>query len=132
MIAILRSVAGVFFGACVATGIIILVEQVSGRMYPPPPGLDPGDRVAMTTFMTSLPTGAFLMILVAWGLGTFAGAWVCGRTAGRAKPAHGLALATLLAFAGMTNMLVIPHPIWMWPSAFAVFAGAGYAGGRLA
>ena len=132
MKAILRSVAGVFFGACLATGVIILTAQISGRMYPPPPGLDYGDTEAMKSFMASLPTGAFLMILVAWGLGTFAGAWICAKVAGRAKLAHGLVLATLLLCAGVSNMFAIPHPIWMWPSAFAVFACAGVAGGRLA
>jgi hypothetical protein len=132
MRAILRSVAGVFFGACLASGIIILVGQISGRMFPPPPGLSYGDTEAMKAFIASLPLGAFLMILLAWGLGTFAGAWVCGKVAGRAKVAHGLVLATLLLFAGTSNMLVIPHPLWMWPSAFAVFALAGVAGGRLA
>lgn len=131
MKAILRSVAGVFFGACLATGIIILVGQISGRMYPPPPG-SYGDTETMKAFIASLPIGAFLMILLAWGLGTFAGAWVCGKVAGRAKLAHGLVLATLLLVAGTSNMLVVPHPLWMWPSAFAVFAFAGAAGGRLA
>jgi hypothetical protein len=132
MKAILRSVAGVFFGACLATGVIILVEQISGRMYPPPPGLDYGDTEAWKAYIASLPVGAFLMILLAWGLGTFAGAWICAKVAGRAKLAHGLVLATLLLFAGVSNMFTIPHPIWMWPSAFAVFAFAGVAGGRLA
>ncbi|HEV8198463.1 MAG TPA: hypothetical protein VGS03_00420 [Candidatus Polarisedimenticolia bacterium] len=132
MKAILRSVAGVFFGACLAIGVIILVEQISGRMYPPPPGISYGDKEAWKAFIASLPLGAFLMILVAWGLGTFAGAWVCAKVAGRAKLAHGLVLATLLLAVGVSNMFEIPHPIWMWPSAFAVFAGAGLAGGRLA
>jgi hypothetical protein len=132
MKAILRSIAGVFFGACLATGVIILVEQISGRMYPPPPGISYADTEAWKAFIASLPVGAFLMILVAWGLGTFAGAWVCAKVAGRAKLAHGLVLATLLLFAGVSNMFAIPHPMWMWPSAFAVFACAGLAGGRLA
>jgi len=129
---LLRSVAGGLFGACMATGVIILIEQISGRLYPPPPGLRYGDTEAMKAFMASLPTGAFLMVLLAWGLGTFAGAWVCAKVAGRAKLGHALFLATLLLVAGVSNMLVMPHPIWMWPSAFAVFAGAGVAGGRLA
>ena len=132
MRAILRSVAGVFFGACLATGVIILVEQISGRMYPPPPGLNYSDTEAWKAFIASLPLGAFLMILLAWGLGTFAGAWICAKVAGRAKLAHGLVLATLLLCTGVSIMFETPHPIWMWPSAFAVFAGAGVAGGRLA
>src|SRR6185503_3301009 len=73
---LLRSVAGGLFGACMATGVIILIEQISGRLYPPPPGLRYGDTEAMKAFMASLPTAAFLMVLLAWGLGTFAGAWV--------------------------------------------------------
>jgi hypothetical protein len=130
--AFLRSVAGVVLGACVATGVIILVEQISGRMYPPPAGMDFGDPEAFQSFVAGLPVGAFLMILVAWGLGTFAGAWVCARVAGRWKVAHAALLGALLLVAGVTNMLMIPHPIWMWVGAFAVFAGGGYAGGRLA
>jgi len=128
----IRSVAGVVFGACVAIGVIILVEQVSGLMDPPPAGMDFGDPEVFKAFVAGLPVGAFLMILVAWGLGTFAGAWVCARIAGRAKLTHGVVLGALLLVAGVTNMLMIPHPAWMWGSAFLVFAGGGYAGGRLA
>lgn len=132
MTLVLRSVAGVVFGACVATGVIILVEQFSSRMYPPPPGLDLSDPEALKSFIATLPAGAFLMVLLAWGLGTLAGAWVCARIAGRAMTTHGVVLGAMLLVAGVTNMLMIPHPVWMWIAAFLVFAVAGYAGGRLA
>lgn len=132
MKSILRSIAGVVFGACVAGGVIILVELISGRMYPPPPGLDLRDPEVFKSYFAGLPVGAFLMVLVAWGLGTFAGAWVCARIAGRLKVAHGLLLGALFLIAGVTNMLAIPHPAWMWASAFLVFGAGGYSGGRLA
>jgi len=129
---LLRSVAGVVLGACVATGVIVLVEQISGRMYPPPAGMDYSDPEAFKSFVAGLPVGGFLMVLVAWGLGTFAGAWVCARTAGRWKVAHAAFIGALLLATGVTNMLMIPHPIWVWMGAFAVFTGGSYAGGRLA
>ena len=132
MTPLLRSVAGVVFGACAATGIIILVEQVASAMYPPPPGIDFSNPDVFKEFIATLPTGAFLMVLLAWGLGTFAGAWVCARIAGRAMTTHGIILGALLLVAGVTNMLMVPHPIWMWVAACLIFAAGGYAGGRLA
>jgi hypothetical protein len=82
--------------------------------------------------MAALPRAALLLVLVGWALGTFAGAYVAGRLARRVPIAHGLVVGVLFLAAGVANMLMLPHPIWMWMAGVAAFLAGGYGGGRLA
>jgi len=61
----------------------------------------------------TLPLGAFLMVLLAWALGTFAGSFVAARVACCAPIVHGMIISLLFLVAGIVNMLMIPHPVWM-------------------
>ena len=127
-----RSVLTVLTGAVVAGVLIAAVEAVSSAIYPLPPGLDIHDHAAMRQHIDTLPVGAFLFVLAAWAIGAFTGSWVAARLAGRARLGHGLAVGALFLLAGVLNMLMIPHPWWMWVGGIVALAGCSYLGARLA
>lgn len=129
--AIGRSVLAFLVGAVVAGVLIAVVEAVSSAVYPLPPGLDIHDREAMRQHVDTLPIGAFLFVLVAWAVGSFAGSWVAARLATRARLGHGLAVGALFLLAGVLTMLSIPHPWWMWVGGILALAGCSYLGARL-
>jgi hypothetical protein len=127
-----RSILAVLAGSIVAGVLIAAVEAVSSSVYPLPPGVDHHDYESLRQYVEQLPLGAFLLVLVAWAIGTFAGAWVAARLATRARFAHGLVVGALFLLAGVLNMLMIPHPAWMWAGAVLVFVVCSYLGARLA
>ncbi len=129
--AIGRSVLAVLAGAIVAGLLIAAVESVSSAIYPLPPGIDLHDHEAMRRHIDQLPIGAFLFVLGAWAIGSFGGSWVAARLAGRARIVHGLVVGALFLLAGVLNMLLIPHPWWMWVGGIAALAGCSYLGARL-
>lgn len=130
MSSIARTLFAVFGGLIVAALIISAVHYANSRLYPLPKGIDLRDRAAVSKAIGQLPTGAFVMVLVAWGAGAFAGGWVAGRIARRVG--HAIVVGILLLMAGIGNLTAIPHPFWMWVGAFAAFLGGSYIGGKLA
>ena len=112
--------------------LIAAVEAVSSAVFPLPPGLDLHDHAAMREHIDSLPIGAFLFVLAAWAIGSFAGSWVAARLAGRARLGHGLVVGALFLLAGVLTMLSIPHPWWMWVGGILALGGCSYLGARLA
>ena len=114
----LRRVFALVAGLLVAIVVVGGVEGLSSRLYPLPAGLDYNDLEAMTSSKAMLPAGAFVAVLVAWGLAALAGSWVAVRIGGHAG--IGYLIGVLLGTAGIANLLMIPHPLWMWAGAAIV------------
>jgi hypothetical protein len=72
-------------------------------------------------------------VVVAWGVGAFAGSWVAARLA---RPGgslgHGLVIGGLLFVATVLNLRMVPHPVWMWVVGLAEIPALSYLGARLA
>lgn len=75
----LRGVVAVLV-VVVAGGLVVLgVEALSGRVYPLPPGADLSDPQALGAAITSMPAGAFALLLAGWALAAFLVGWIAAR-----------------------------------------------------
>jgi hypothetical protein len=128
----LRSLLAVVLGLIAAGLVIAAVEGIDSVVFPLPAGVDPSNRESLAAAMADVPVGALLLVLLGWCVGTFAGAWVAARVAGRAPLLHGLILGGLLLAVAVLNMLALPHPAWFWALALSVFLPAAYLGVRMA
>lgn len=116
---LLGIVAGVFLGVIV----IMVVESLGHVIFPPPDGTDLKDPEALKAIMMDVPVGAKFAVLVAWGLGVFAGGAVARKIAADFPHAAWLVGVALFAAAAFT-MMQIPHPVWMMAgSVIATIAG---------
>ena len=99
-------------GLVVSFMLITLVQALSVRIFPPPPGLDPNDPAALARFMQQLPLGALLLVALSYAVGSVGGGVGVGLVARQA--AYGLAAVVggLLTIAGFANLAAIPHPAW--------------------
>jgi hypothetical protein len=125
------SVIPVWIGAVVTGLLIAATEFIGSKVYPLPPGVNPEDPASLRAAMVDLSTGALLLVLLGWTVGTFAGAWVTARRSDRSPIAHGLTLGALCLVGGVVNMLTLPHPVWFWIAGVAVFLPAAYLGAKL-
>jgi hypothetical protein len=119
-------------GALATVAIIMAVEGLSAKLFPLPLGVDPRNPESLKAVMAHMPAGALLLVAAGWFLGTFAGAWVAARIAGRAPLVHGLILGVLFLAGAIANLLAIPHPVWFWVLSVALFLPAAYLGAKLA
>ncbi|MCB2219058.1 MAG: hypothetical protein KQI35_01595 [Bacteroidetes bacterium] len=119
-------------GGLLAGGIVVyLIEMLSSFVYPLPAEIDTGDIESMNAFIAQLPVGAFLFILLAWALGSFAGGLVAGIIHPDQRIRFALVVGVILMLFGLINLLTIPHPLWFWIAGLAVYIPAAYAGGIL-
>jgi len=128
---IVRSVLGILLGSILCSMLILAVEFLGQLVYPLPDGFDRNDMEAMKALLANAPTGALLIVLLAYGVGTLAGAWLAAVIARRAPMIHGMVVAGLHLLFSVANMLMLPHPAWFWIPGLAIFPVAGYVGVKL-
>jgi hypothetical protein len=129
---ILRSVLAVVLGLFVGFVFIMAIQMLSMVVNPPPPGLDFNNPEAMKQYIATLPTGAFVLVLASYAVGTFAGAFVTVWVARRAPLVHGLILGGLFLLAAIQNMRTLPHPVWFQIVALALFLPVAWLGASCA
>lgn len=122
-----KTIVGVITGIVTALLVVGGIEWLGHQIYPIPEGLDPSNKDAMRDMVAGLPTGAILMVGFAWMAGAFCGSYVTGRI-GSLKPHYGTLIVTGLILAGtITNLILIPHPLWFSVSAPIAVILSGYA-----
>ena len=106
----MKGLFGLFAGIVAAALVMMLVGYVGNALYPLHVPTDPNDRQALIEGLRAAPVGAQIWLLLAWFLGTFAGAALAKKLSGAAWPGWtiGGVLAALLAF-----IFFVPLPIWM-------------------
>jgi hypothetical protein len=131
----LRGIAAIVVGFIAASIVMMIIEAINGKVFYPELGKAAEgvtDREKLRALFATAPLGAFLVVILAWILGAFAGGWIAARLAAKATVAHGLGLGALLTLAGVANNLMLPPPLWFWFASLAVLLPAAYLGARLA
>jgi hypothetical protein len=109
----IRTILGLLGGVITAGVTVAIGHQIGHRFYPPPPGLDLSDMEAFRELVATMPTGAFVAVLLAWLAGAFTGP-IAALLIGRHRP---ILLTVLVAgfflAAVVSNLLALPHPVWM-------------------
>jgi hypothetical protein len=119
-------------GLAIAGIIIASIEAVNSTIYPLPERTIAGDRDSLRRALADMPDSAFVLVVAAWTLGTFAGAWAAARLADHHRREHALAVTIVLLAGGLLNMLMMPHPPWVWVTGIAGFLAGGHVGSLLA
>lgn len=109
-----RTILGILAGLATMFVVIMAIEAVGHTLYPPPAGLNPMLADDMAKIMMAMPAAAKVIVLVAWVVGAFAGAWVAARIA-RQHPRIAAAIVATMVVAGVIGMILqMPgHPVWM-------------------
>lgn len=124
-----RSIGVVVLGL-LAGGIVVgLVESINTILGHVPTDEVMDDPGKLREFVKNLPLAAFLVVLLAWFLGSLAGAsfpmWLC-----QDKKLSWVVITFLLA-GGIFNMVMLPHPGWFWLPGILVFPIGGWLGMQL-
>ena len=129
-----RTILGALAGLVVAFLTIMLVELASHHVYPPPPGIDPGNTADMARLIGMLPSGALLMIVLAWVIGAFDGGLVAALIARGNRPRIAAIVPALMVMAGVVGMIVVmpAHPSWMAIAGLLLPIPAALLGAKLA
>lgn len=120
---------GAALAGLVAGGLVVMaIEWISSRVYRMPADLDQNDFDQLSQWISTLPVGAFLFVLVAWACGTFLGTYVARRLAPDRRVWPGLIVWALLTIASISNLILIPHPLWFAIAGIAACLISGLLG----
>lgn len=119
---LLAIIAGVVVG-----GIVVALSEAAGHsIYPPPADINLKDPADLQRLMEVMPVQAKILVVLAWFLGAFAGAWTAIRISGMSQT--GWIVGLVFAVLSIMTVMSIPHPIWMTACAILLpFAAAWLA-----
>lgn len=105
---IIAVVTGIVVGGAVNMGIVM----ISGSIVPPPQGADVTTMEGLKASMHLFHPINFLMPFLAHAIGTFAGAFLAALIAANHKITFALVIGALNLVGGISNVLMLPSPIW--------------------
>jgi len=108
----LRPILGTLAGVFVGVIVVALIESFGHVIFPPPEGVNLKNPDELNAIMDTIPLGAKVSVLVAWGAGVFAGA-VTALLIAKSETWPAWAVSAVLLAGGFYTMVTIPHPIWM-------------------
>ncbi len=124
-----RSILAVVLGLVLQVLVTSAIHLVGGLLWPSGPL--PQTAAEWEALMAKMPLEAKLFVILAHSMGALAGAALAARIARRAPVKHGMIVGALVMAAGLGNLLMIPHPTWMWIADLSLYLPAAYAGARL-
>lgn len=119
------------FGLLAAMVTISVVEAIGNSMYPAPADMDYNNKEMVKALISSMPFGALVFVVNAWILGSFIGSIVTSRMYAEGTWKTPVITGMLVLVFTMMNMLMIPHPIWMWVSGLLGIVPAAWFGHTL-
>jgi hypothetical protein len=105
---VLAIVAGIFVGMSVNMGIIM----ISGKVIPPPEGIDTTTAEGLRAAIPLFEPRHFLMPFLAHALGTLAGAFVAAWWAPARQMIFAMIIGGWFLLGGIANVMMLPSPLW--------------------
>jgi ABC-type Na+ efflux pump permease subunit len=126
-----RNILSIILGLLASFIIIIILESAGHIIHPPPPGLDTKDLEAVKTYVSTAPPIVFVLVILAYALGSFIGGVTASAVASNNKMAKAITVGGILMGLGAYNLFMIPHPVWTVIISLVVFIPFSYLGGYL-
>lgn len=124
---LLAVVLGLIAGSAVNMGLVLL----GGQLVPPPAGVDTSTTEGLKAAMPLFSPAHFVFPFLAHALGTFAGAFIATRVAGRVSRVPALVIGVLFLAGGVAACFMLPAPrgfeVLDVTLAYLPFAWLGYA-----
>lgn len=122
----LRTLAAVAAGLLAAFVLVVAVEGFSAVVHPMPDGFG-GTPEEICRHVERYPAWVLAVVVPAWGLTAFVGAWIARRIGNW----YSYAIVGLLLLAAVAlNISMLPYPIWFKLANLLVVPIAIFLGGR--
>ncbi|MGD9629846.1 MAG: hypothetical protein AB7V18_11435 [Pyrinomonadaceae bacterium] len=122
-----------FVGGFVTFGILVtLVQVISGLVYGMPRPETMNDPELMRGFVAGLPTGAFILLLLSYIVGSFGSGFVMRKISKWDSQLLPLAMGLIGTATWAYTITQIPHPIWVSVLGFMTYIPFTLIGHRAA
>ncbi len=129
-----RLLFALLVGIIVNGALVFGVESLSTLLHPLPAGLDPRNVAQMRDYIESggVPITGLLMVVFAYAVGAFGGAFVASKLAPNRGLMPALVIGQISLVFVIINLITFPHPIWMMLASVLVPLPSAWYGGKVA
>jgi hypothetical protein len=128
----IRSFVAVLAALVAAVIVITVVQSIGHFVYPPPPDIDATTPEGLAAIIAQAPLPALLFVVLAYVCGALTGGAVAARTGVGPPTARATVVGAVLTFAGLLNVLILAHPLWLAGLVVGVHLPFAWLGARLA
>ncbi len=130
------TVIGILVGIVAGMIVMMALHMASALVYPLPEGVsftsqEPANQERLKEWFRTLPDGAFVLAIIAHGLGCMAGGVVAMLISGRRSFAPPLVVGVFFTVGGVMNSSQIPHPDWFPWADWPIYLVLAWLAGRL-
>ena len=130
-----RKILAVIVAMVVAVAIFMIVQMINSMVVAPPSDAVMKDPAALREFMANGPVKAYVIVLIGYLIGSFAGGFIVTKMSRRESPGLTLPIivGALLSLELVANILFLPgQPIWFIVASLIVFIPMSLFGHRFA
>lgn len=127
----IRNILSVIAGILSSFTVIVIVESIGHYISPMPAEVHINNPDAIKSYIETAPAIVFIMVILAYVLGSFTGGLIAALIATKNKNIKALTVGGILMGLGIFNLITIPHPAWVTILALSVFIPFAYLGGKL-
>ena len=109
---ILRNILAVIGGIIIGSAINMGIIELGPSIIPSPEGFDNSSMDSFIETMHLLSPVNYIVVFLAHGLGTLAGAFIAAKIAVTKKQVFALVLGLWFLLGGTTAVFMFPAPIW--------------------
>ena len=110
----LRNILSVFAGLIVGSAVNMALVMLNAYvLFPMPPGMDMNVPEQLNTYIATLPTVAFLVVLAAHLGQSFVGGWTAARLGSSRPMLLAMIVGVLTLVGGILNWMTVDGPTWM-------------------
>lgn len=125
---IIAVIVGIVVGGLVNSGIV----AISGKVIPPPPGVDVTTAEGLKAGIHLFGPQHFVMPFLAHALGTLVGALLAALIAASHKMRIAMGIGVFYLIGGIAACFMIPAPVWFMALDLALaYLPMAYIGGKL-
>lgn len=125
----LKNILAVIFGLVIGACGIMLIQSISGHLYPWPEGLEFSDEVGVKQHYANLPIGAFLMVILSYVVGSLCGG-ITAALVSKEQYRSACIVGGVLTLAGIANAMMVPQPLWVSFVSLGVFIPCALLGAK--
>ena len=130
-----RKILAVIVAMVVAVAIFMIVEMINTMVVAPPSDAVMKDPAALREFMANGPVKAYIIVLIGYLIGSFAGGFIVTKMSRRESPGLTLPIivGALVSLGMVANILFLPgQPIWFVVASIVIFIPLSLLGHRFA
>lgn len=128
----LRNVLGVIVGVIAGSIVFLSIHWANYLIAGLPEGFENYDSGAKRAILDSTPLYGWLVIILGYFAGSFAAGFVAGKLAESETKIFPVVVSLIFMLGWLSNIMVLPHPIWIVFAMFLIYLPATLAGHNVA